>query len=33
MLEELQEVLGEALPYCRSSYPSRDETRGARPAA
>jgi hypothetical protein len=33
MLGELQQALGEALPYCLSSYPSHDETRGARPAA
>jgi hypothetical protein len=33
MLGELQQALGEALPHCLSSYPSHDETRGARPAA
>ena len=33
MLEELQQALGEALPYYRGSYPSHDEKRGARPAA
>jgi hypothetical protein len=33
MLEELQQAVGEALPYCISSYPSQGEKRGARPAA
>jgi hypothetical protein len=33
ILEELQQALGEALPYCLSSHPSHDEKRGARPAA
>ena len=33
MLEELQQAVGEALPYLHSSGPSHDEERGARPAA
>jgi pyrroloquinoline quinone (PQQ) biosynthesis protein C len=33
MLEELQQAVGEALPYRLSSYPSHGEKRGARPAA
>jgi hypothetical protein len=33
MLEELQQAIGEALPSRLSSYPSRGEERGARPAA
>ena len=33
MLEELEQALGEALPYRHSSYPSHGEKRGARPAA
>jgi hypothetical protein len=33
MLEELEQALGEALPYRPSSYPSHGEKRGARPAA
>jgi hypothetical protein len=33
MLEELQQAVGEALPYCISSYPSQGEKRDARPAA
>ena len=33
MLEEVQQALGEPLPYRPSSYPSHGETRGARPAA
>jgi hypothetical protein len=33
MLEEVQQALGEALPYCIKSYPSQGEKRGARPAA
>ena len=33
MLEELQQALGEALPYRLSSCPSHGEERGARPAA
>ncbi len=33
ILEELQQVVGEALPYHLSSYPSHGEKRGARPAA
>ncbi len=33
MLEELQQALGEALPYRLGSYPSPGEKRGARPAA
>ena len=33
MLEELQQALGEALPYRHSSRPSHGEERGARPAA
>jgi len=33
MLEELQQALGEALPYRLGSYPSHGEKRGARPAA
>jgi hypothetical protein len=33
MLEELQQAVGDALPYCISSYPSQGEQRGARPAA
>jgi hypothetical protein len=33
MLEELQQAVGEALPYRLSSYPSHDEKRGAWPAA
>jgi hypothetical protein len=33
MLEELEQAVGEALPYRLSSYPSQGEKRGARPAA
>jgi len=33
ILEELQQVVGEALPYHLSSYPSHGEKRGARPEA
>ncbi|KRQ96278.1 hypothetical protein CQ10_31580 [Bradyrhizobium valentinum] len=33
MLDELEQALGEALPYHLSSCPSHDERRGARPAA
>ena len=33
ILEELQQALGEALPYRHSSSPSHDEERGSRPAA
>jgi hypothetical protein len=33
MLEELQQVVGEALPYLHSSRPSHGEERGPRPAA
>jgi hypothetical protein len=33
MLEELQQAVGEALPYRSGSYPSPGETRDARPAA
>ena len=33
MLEELRQVVGEALPYRLISYPSHGEKRGARPAA
>jgi hypothetical protein len=33
MLKELQQAVGEALPYLLSSYPSHGENRGARPAA
>ena len=33
MLEEIQQAIGEALPYRRGSSPSHDEERGARPAA
>ena len=33
MLEELEQALGEALPYRHSSYPLHGEKRGARPAA
>jgi len=33
MLDELQQAVGEALPYLHSSGPSHDEERGARPAA
>jgi pyrroloquinoline quinone (PQQ) biosynthesis protein C len=33
MLEELQQAVGEALPYRHKSYPSHGEKRGARPAA
>jgi hypothetical protein len=33
MLEELQQAVGEALPYRHSSSPSQGEKRGARPAA
>jgi hypothetical protein len=33
MLEELQQAVGEALPYRHSSIPSHDEERGPRPAA
>ncbi|WP_141688049.1 hypothetical protein [Bradyrhizobium paxllaeri] len=33
LLEEIEQALGEALPYCLGSYPSHDEKRGARPAA
>jgi hypothetical protein len=33
MLEELQQALGEALPYRHSSSPSHGEERGPRPAA
>jgi hypothetical protein len=33
MLAELQQAVGEALPYRLSSYPSHGEKRGARPAA
>ena len=33
MLEEIRRAVGEALPYCLSSYLSHDEKRGARPAA
>jgi pyrroloquinoline quinone (PQQ) biosynthesis protein C len=33
MLEELQQAVGEALPYHHSSIPSHDEERGPRPAA
>jgi hypothetical protein len=33
MLEELQQAVGEALPYCISSYPWQGEKRDARPAA
>jgi len=33
MLEELEQALGEALPYRHSPYPLRGEKRGARPAA
>jgi hypothetical protein len=33
MLEELQQALGEALPYRHGSCPSHSEERGARPAA
>ncbi len=33
MLEELQQAVGEALPYRLSSHPSHGEKRGARPAA
>jgi hypothetical protein len=33
MLKELEQALGEALPYRLGSYPSHGETRGARPAA
>ena len=33
MLEELQQAVGEALPYRHSSFPSHGEERGARPAA
>jgi pyrroloquinoline quinone (PQQ) biosynthesis protein C len=33
MLEELQQVIGEALPYLHSSRPSHGEERGPRPAA
>jgi hypothetical protein len=33
MLEELQQVVGEALPYLHSSRPSHGEERGSRPAA
>jgi len=31
MLEELQQAVGEALPYRLSSHPSHGEKRGARP--
>ena len=33
MLEELEQALGEALPYRHTSYPLHGEKRGARPAA
>ena len=33
MLEELQQAVGEALPYRLDSHPSHGETRGSRPAA
>ena len=33
MLEELQQAVGEVLPYRLNSYPSHDEKRGAQPAA
>jgi len=33
MLEELQQAVGDALPYCISSYPSQGEKGGARSAA
>jgi len=33
MLDELEQALGEALPYRHSSYPLHGEKRGARPAA
>jgi hypothetical protein len=33
MLEELEQAVGEALPYCLGSRPSHGEKRGARPAA
>jgi hypothetical protein len=33
MLEELQQAVGEALPYRLSSRPSHGEERGPRPAA
>ena len=33
MLEELEQALGEALPYRHSAYPLHGEKRGARPAA
>jgi hypothetical protein len=33
MLEELEQAVGEALPYRLSSYPSQGEKRGGRPAA
>jgi hypothetical protein len=33
MLEELQQAIGEALPYHLGSHPSQGEKRGARPAA
>ena len=33
MLEELQQAVGEALPFRLGSFPSHDEKHGARPAA